>query len=587
MASLRPLASGVKAWLDRLSTGWAVVLLAGVTVAAVTGGVFTYRMYDYVQHDNDFCLSCHLMVDPYELFAESAHRGMGCKACHQPTLIQRSTMGLTQILENPDSLSAHAHVPNQRCVTCHVEGDPEEWLQVANSAGHRIHFESREPVLDGLQCVQCHSSSLHQFTASDETCGQSECHTDTRIQLGKMAGLTIHCAACHGFSAVVPAVETGSPAAAEGLTPRRAIAPDAETCLSCHAMRAIMDLPEEDPHEGLCASCHNPHTQTTPAEAVQSCGTAGCHEDPMSGTPLHSGLAPGVMENCLGCHQAHGFQAQGNQCLDCHADIFETDAAPAGIAVLPRSSGVVHASLGPAIANAALESRSLSASPASSLETSLVHPPTGQVARDSVRFRHQPHRNVDCTSCHSADTGHGSLLITGISDCRSCHHADPSPSPGGCNACHADEAHPPQPYPVERTLTMSVTEPVTRSLPFDHEDHTGESCGTCHVDGLTLSAAAVDCSSCHQEHHEIGNQCRSCHVPAPAPAHSVQVHLGCATAGCHQNLPFGGGVPRQREFCMTCHQDKVDHRPDEPDCSQCHQLPPPGPNAEVRGGVDG
>ena len=38
----------------------------------------------------------------------------------------RSQMALTQILENPDSLSIHAEVPNERCESCHVDGDPGE-----------------------------------------------------------------------------------------------------------------------------------------------------------------------------------------------------------------------------------------------------------------------------------------------------------------------------------------------------------------------------------------------------------------------------------------------------------------------------
>ena len=49
----------------------------------------------------------------------------------------RSQMALTQILQNPDELSVHAEVPNEKCADCHVEGDPEKWAIVAASAGHR------------------------------------------------------------------------------------------------------------------------------------------------------------------------------------------------------------------------------------------------------------------------------------------------------------------------------------------------------------------------------------------------------------------------------------------------------------------
>lgn len=594
----------VKDWFGHLSTTAVVVIGLLVTAGAVAGGVFTYRMYDYVQHDNDFCLSCHLMAEPFELFAASAHSGLGCKACHQPTLVERSTMGLVQILENPDSISVHAHVPNERCVTCHVEGDPEEWVKVEESAGHRVHFLSEDPVLDGLQCVECHSSSLHQFTASDETCGQSQCHSDIEVRLGKMGNYTIHCGACHAFSAVVPGVgdeaDYMDPSDVRSGAARSALAPDAETCLSCHAMRVIMELPEDDPHDGKCSSCHNPHTQTTPAQAVESCANSGCHDDPMSGTSFHQGLAPGAMENCLTCHPAHDFQANGSLCLNCHSDIFQDPGRPVASGT-PQDSGA-RVGAGPAPAAGSLEG--LSAVPGlrglihASFASSAVlgdalsaavpagHPPVAaqETRRDSVRFSHGQHRDVDCLACHTTQGAHGALKITGLSDCRSCHHSTRSPVPGGCTACHADGPRPAAPYEVERTMTFTVGAPRERDLPFDHADHTTQDCATCHTQGLELSAAAVDCTSCHEEHHEVGLECRSCHVPAPPSAHSVQVHVGCAAAGCHTDLPFGGGVPRQREFCLTCHQDKVDHRRDEPDCSECHRLPPPGPNAFLNAG---
>ena len=171
----------------------ALIAIAAILVAVLAvGGVTLYRTYDYVQHDNDFCLSCHLMRDPYERFAQSAHRDMGCKACHQPTMVTRTTMALTQIIEQPADLKTHAEVPNERCTECHVDGDPAKWEQISRSAGHRVHLESDQPQLQGLNCVQCHSSTVHEFATTDKTCGQAGCHEATKVQLGKMGQLTIH-----------------------------------------------------------------------------------------------------------------------------------------------------------------------------------------------------------------------------------------------------------------------------------------------------------------------------------------------------------------------------------------------------------
>ncbi|HZD03475.1 MAG TPA: NapC/NirT family cytochrome c, partial [Longimicrobiales bacterium] len=240
---------GLPAW----GTGLLMLLLAAIVVG---GGIAGYRTYDYVQHDNEFCLSCHLMEEPYQRFAQSAHRGLGCKACHQPTFAVRSQMALTQIIESPDTLAVHAEVPNERCAACHIEGDPEQWELVKNSAGHRIHFESDDPSLQGLRCVQCHSSGVHEFAPVDRTCGQSGCHTDTPIQLGGMSDLTIHCIACHDFSRPVdPSLPVSALTAA--------VTPDAEECLSCHVMRTLVDMPPDEPHDRACGRCHNPHEQTT------------------------------------------------------------------------------------------------------------------------------------------------------------------------------------------------------------------------------------------------------------------------------------------------------------------------------------
>ncbi|NJD19817.1 MAG: hypothetical protein FIA95_11120 [Gemmatimonadetes bacterium] len=293
-----------------------VLIVAGVGA----GGYYAYRTYDYVQHDNEFCVSCHLMQEPASLFAASAHAGLGCKACHQPTLITRTEMALTQVIEAPKELTAHAEVPNELCANCHIKGDPDRWRLVASSAGHKAHLESDDPKLQGLQCVECHSTSLHEFAPVDKTCAQSGCHQDKKILLAGMSDLTIHCSACHNFLAPVrPAAAAPPDSVRQALGGiESALMPDREECFSCHEMRALVTMPSPDPHGGVCAACHNPHEQRTPAEAVQSCTNAGSHTEAAELSPMHKGMEPGVLEDCTWCHKAHDFKVQGNRCLDCH-----------------------------------------------------------------------------------------------------------------------------------------------------------------------------------------------------------------------------------------------------------------------------
>jgi hypothetical protein len=496
------------------------IVLGVVGLLIITGlgaaGYYTYRTYDFVQHDNDFCMSCHLMSEPFELFAKSAHQGLGCKACHRPNMLQRAQMGLTQVVENPEEIRVHAEVPNEICAECHVEGDPERWRLIANTVGHRIHLESDDPVLQGLRCVECHSTSIHEFSPIDRTCAQSGCHEDNSVQLGEMGALTIHCAACHNFVAPVgEATLLGTPEQA-------AILPDYDECLSCHAMRVLVEMPEPDPHEGGCAACHNPHEQTEPAQAAQSCATVGCHDDTRDITPFHRGLELETLTDCMYCHQAHDFSLDGSNCATCHAG---------------------------------------------------AEAPADAVAQ-TLDFSHDEHESVDCGSCHASGDTHGATSVTTLSDCRSCHHEETASA--SCDRCHgpADAPDTVHRRTVLMALDVGVNDP-DRVFLFPHERHRELDCASCHSEGLAMTPPDdLDCTSCHEDHHTPVSDCAACHQAAPVSAHPPsETHVTCSGAGCHTDVPFES-VPRTRPFCLGCHQDLRDHEP-EGTCSDCHQLPEP------------
>lgn len=572
MASLGDIPGRLLRWFRRLPTLWlglvAVVLVAGVAGAAVA----LYRTYNYVQHDNDFCLSCHLMSEPYSRFARSAHRGLGCKACHHPTFTARSKMALTQILEQPKELAVHAEVPNSKCAACHINGDPKKWEQIANTAGHRVHLESKDPSLQGLQCVKCHSSSLHEFAATDKTCGQAGCHSNIKIRLGKMANLTIHCATCHDFTRPVPAGASTDTALAK-LLPQR------QQCLSCHAMRSMLaNFPPNDPHNGNCSACHNPHTQTTPRQAGDACVI--CHAQPDTLTAFHRGLDPGVLENCIQCHKAHSFKVNGADCLTCHKNIYQNPPAngarpgtmPPGH---PSVSGDMKAD-GPSDVPAGPADASDDPAPprAAGMLPSLWQAMSAPQQVDSVRFEHSQHRGVECLKCHSEGRTHGGLKVTSIRDCRACHHTDAVKL--SCTACHAKNTLARRTFEVSQQLDLStLSHPVQRTLRFDHGKHLNLNCKTCHTGYLDLSASKLSCDQCHAAHHQANRNCMACHPAPPATAHTtMNVHLGCSGSGCHNPPPFEG-LPQTRDVCLACHQDKVDHRPGQ-NCVNCHVLPPSG-----------
>jgi hypothetical protein len=591
MAPFSSLLSALADRLRALPTGLKVV--AGVAVVAVlaVGSVLLYQTYEYVEHDNQFCLQCHLMRDPFERFARSAHRDLGCKACHRPNIMERSQMGLAQVIERPDEIRVHAHVPNAVCAECHIEGDPDRWRHIASTAGHRIHLESDDPVLSGLQCVECHSTGIHEFAPTDRTCGQAGCHEATTIQLGRMADITIHCATCHEFTA--PVAEVALPA--EVATSLR---PQAAECMSCHQMRLLLtDFPPDEPHDAACGACHNPHTQETPRQAVQSCGTAGCHERPADLSPMHRGLGVGVLEDCLACHEAHDFRLPhpATDCLACHGDIYlDAPSRPGSPSAalhppfpVPTAARVQPTASEPGAAGESGMVRLVSAqhtavprTPAQAAPTQQAptqQAPTQQAPRpatpDTLRFWHGQHRGVECTECHSVREAHGRVTVTSLRDCRSCHHVEPVATP--CARCHDRAAVRRLSTQVSRVMDIrigSLNRP-RRTLPFNHADHLRHDCQQCHTGGLARSAAALNCAGCHEEHHQANVSCMSCHPEPRAGAHTLDSHAGCAGSGCHEAAPATvRAVPRTRDFCLACHQDQVNHRPGR-NCVACHALP--------------
>src|SRR4029079_13483067 len=152
---------------------------------------------------------------------------------------------------------------------------------------------------------------------SELTCKESGCHDKVSIQLGKMAGQTeLHCLVCHQFTAA--AIESNPLDSA-----RAAMVPVQKECLSCHQMQERMKSfsAVKDPHNGNCGLCHNPHTQTTPFGAFQSCATSNCHANADTLTAMHKGLGDHTLQNCGACHAAHTWKVKATNCRGCHQDV--------------------------------------------------------------------------------------------------------------------------------------------------------------------------------------------------------------------------------------------------------------------------
>ena len=189
-------------------------------------------------------------------------------------------------------------------------------------------------------------------------------------------------------------------------------------------------------------------------------------------------------------------------------------------------------------------------------------------------FSHDVHEAIQCTACHQMDAVHGASTVQTLQDCRSCHHTDEARR--SCTACHQEgDEEWDRTYRMPRTFDLTVdVEDELREVSFRHPPHRDLACARCHDDGPSLSVPELDCQSCHEDHHVQASDCWSCHVEPEVgeEAHDRSVHVTCAGSGCHQDAPFQGPL-LQRDGCLACHQEQVDHQEGR-ECARCHLMPP-------------
>ena len=545
----------VLGWWGRLAPKWRITALAGVTVALVVASVAGFRQWHYMQHDNRFCTTCHLMQDPFQRFSRSVHSTLECHNCHEGRIPEQLHQLWLTVVERPNAIGRHARVPNEVCARCHIRGDSTRWKIIAATAGHRIHLESKDPRLAGMRCVECHGVSLHEFAPVDRTCLQKGCHDANTIRLGKMGQLTeLHCTTCHNFLASAPGLAVDS--LGKPLTPR------AVQCLSCHAMQTEikgLDI-AHDPHGGVCGDCHNPHTQTKPQDVT--CTNAGCHAT-WRQVSFHIGVPH--PERCTTCHEPHSWAVNGKNCVRCHADIPRQAPTRARRAALIPTAAPSRSSLTAATAVADFAS-------AAAWDASVAQA-QGQLPRGpgtpAVRFSHGDHRSESCQSCHSSRVRHGELMVRSAADCARCHHVGAGREQ--CATCHRGATFPAAPLQTTQTYTLAAKNAtVTRRLPFDHQRHQTVACVRCHSNPVSRAPDGAACAACHANHHRPDANCVACHAGAnPIAVHKPSDHPNCASASCHGAK--AANLPATREMCLMCHTSQTNHAPGKV-CENCHAV---------------
>jgi len=599
------------AWVTTRSHGYkiALVALSGVMLLGVGAG--GYAGNHYMQHNNDFCVGCHVMGTAWDAFQQSEHRKLQCHDCHQQSMFASARQLYFWVAERPQEIPKHAKVPTAICSECHVQSPSDSsWKRIVATAGHRLHLKSDSSALKNVECVTCHGQEVHRFQPVDKTCGQSGCHkaAETKIVLGAMAGQTSqHCTGCHTFTKPVPENismdSTKKYLMATGST---------ESCFGCHDMKSKLkgfDPQRDIGHKGVCGTCHNPHKQTTPKQAFETCASGGCHADLASKSAFHSKPSVHKIAKCGACHEAHEWKPKGTECIDCHKNVLDikpkrVPAAPPGkngagelpggqlelqavvrildhspprrVRSLPhhrrrfaRNTPKERPALMPAFRH---EGTRAAVPPRLQLAARQIPParaPAQPVAapKDGADFSHRIHKVVACANCHDQKVSPGAFKMRTTNDCAACHHsAERSVT---CEGCHNSPAEQRKVYlrPVPMR-TASGLPAKTRQLPFAHRAHRDLECKTCHTNGVMLGVSR-DCMSCHTEHHTVERTCTACHADAKL-SHQRAAHDGCAGSGCHSNATVVA-LPATRQVCLACHHEQVNHKPKR-ECAECHVV---------------
>ncbi len=585
------------AWFNTRSNGYKLGLMGMALFMVVGGSTAAYAGNHYMEHNNDFCMSCHVMGGAWTAFQKSEHRKLECHQCHQQSMVANAKQLYYWIAERPKEIPEHAKVPTRICSGCHVQSRADSgWKRIVRTAGHRLHMESDSSTLKKVECVTCHGTEVHRFKSVDKTCGQSGCHkpSETKIVLGKMAGQTSqHCTGCHTFTRVVPE-NISIDSTRQYLKPIGA----PTSCFGCHQMKDRLKgftIEDDKGHKGVCGTCHNPHKQTMPKMAYESCTQAGCHADIASKNAFHAKSGKHSSPECGLCHQPHSWKPVATTCEGCHTNRRSAndngandhgandhgandnganwDRGDSGFSIRPmafaRDVRLARGRVARRFAPSRLL-RTVSVVRRVRLARAPQQPPKPAAAslgrpKDTPNFSHKIHTVLACSGCHNATNG--ALLVKTKADCASCHHSTERPT--ACEGCHVVRKALDKGIVKSVSMKTSANTPSrTHSLTFNHVTHRDLECKGCHTNGTQMTVTR-DCLSCHTEHHEPERACASCHTPAKS-MHQRASHDGCAGAGCHSNAAVLA-IPPSRTTCLVCHTEQVTHKPKR-ECAECHAV---------------
>ncbi len=319
--------------LQKLKTGYArLIITLLIPVVLLSGGTVAYHVHDFTENDPAFCVTCHIMQQAYNAWAESVHHQVNCHECHYATPAEQNRMLLMALINKPKAVGERhgkVVVPWKMCFKCHWDKQ-KGYENAENIAKSELH--AKHVFIEKIECSKCHGylkdtknkTGLHQFLPDGRFC--LKCHQGKKIHGLGMANLA--CLACHTDKT-------------EDIRPNRA------KCLTCHGnaeIRARIALlpptvdtkhftpdpkmvkkasslgvvfPEDAPMMFRCSTCHKPHGKVKPE--MSDC--LKCHRN-IGKVGRHSFHLNDLGIKCTMCHKPHLWKvtktAAREICSQCH-----------------------------------------------------------------------------------------------------------------------------------------------------------------------------------------------------------------------------------------------------------------------------
>jgi predicted CXXCH cytochrome family protein len=355
-------------------------------------------------------------------------------------------------------------------------------------------------------CVACGRAAV-----AEESCVSAQCHAQL------LKGSTVHpvaeaCDGCH------QAVETPHPKKGQKTFKLTQDPPD--LCYTCHDKFGDKKLVHFPVQNGMCTTCHNPHSSNQPKLLAQPlkevCGS--CHADHLAFKVLHGPVSAG---DCTACHTPHESTTKAlllkegeALCVGCHTDMPE---------LLKKKH--VH----PALAGGCTSCHNPHGSDFPRMLAQegqdlcfLCHSPIADKVKESA----VPHPALlmerGCASCHSPHASDNEkLLLNPVKDtCVACHdsivpkNATVMHGPnndGKCTRCH-------EPHGSQNDHLLVATFPTEAYVPYSDDAY--PLCFTCHKRDMVQYADTSFATnfrdgerSLHyvHVHKQKGRSCRLCH----------------------------------------------------------------------------